>query len=207
MSSVMSEHEKRRLEALRDRLQTIEDFCAETQPLRTTDFVLIGRVIQIYAYSTLNCRRILGLVQPVSRPKRPLTGNRTPDGDTFAVVRDEAANFPNCDLRSALIAACDILILHNDIRHHFAHWGVRRAKAHDAYVILGANEREVKKHAGFELDPDHIAFGVFHIPHLKNELRKLSEHGEILARIASSMDEMRHDLPRFISEGRKPTSA
>nr|WP_294849339.1 hypothetical protein [uncultured Sphingomonas sp.] len=189
------------LATFRDKLQTIDDFWSQTTVLKTEDFVLIGRYIQIYAYSTLNARKILALVQPISRPKRPVTANKIPDGDTFSILRDEARQFPECDLRRALVAACDILLMHRDIRHNFAHWAVRRAKKIDAYVILGANEKEVQRHSGLSLNPEHVAFGLLSIEHVKDEARKLAEHGSTLADIAAKIDAMRKDLPRFIAQG------
>jgi hypothetical protein len=157
-------------------------FMALTDELREEDFTFVGKLIQTYCYADLNARRIIDGISGAAGKVQ--NGSILNDTDVLLHLRKVAETLPPSNVREGILRAVELVEMHREQRHNFAHWAVRRIKDHDVFVIFTKNAHEAKKRDGVELPQGEFKFGLAPVRLLKEELEKLVGHSKYLAESA-----------------------
>lgn len=171
-----------------------DDFIGNTVPLSTEDEMLIGRFVQQYCWADFNARRAVNYLRQInSGDARNFSGNLN-DTDVLTHLASEAASLKNLPaVKSGLVASAKTLEMHRDLRHHFAHWAGRRAKHHNAFVLLTTNAPQAKKKGITALEVGMLGFVVLSIHDLEREMVNLISHNEYLAQAVNFLGNYARD--------------
>jgi hypothetical protein len=162
---------------------------AKTDLPTDADFALMGKFIQLYCYAEFNARRLADALSTKIRGLKSIKYYRLNDPDLLVHLRkivDRDIWKPG--VRSNVLTAIDILEMHRTHRHSFAHWVVRKHTEADVYVILSMNAGEAEKRDPGPHSDGTAKFGLMPVEILKVELKKISEHGDYLAKLVAAIE-------------------
>lgn len=195
-------------EALREHVTIIktrfdadpDGFLRATRPLRQSDFVLIGKLIQLYCYADLNARRIIDALPNAAIGPEARYASRLRDAQVFPKLREIIEQLCESNLREGVLKAADTVEMHRIHRHNFAHWAARRVDTEDALVLFTKNAREAERRDGEPQDPEELKYGIVPLAGFPKEIQKLEGHAEYLAQSAAHieqhLEEFRARFPR-----------
>lgn len=162
-----------------------EGFLVNTMDLRQSDFVLIGRLIQLYCFADLNARRIIDTLRHAAFGAETRNASRLQDAQVFPKLREIVTELWESNLKDGLFRAADTIELHRTLRHSFAHWAARRITNEDALILFTKNAREAERRDGDPQDPDELKYAIVPIAGLLEEVHKLDGHAKYLAESAA----------------------
>lgn len=174
------------LEEIIENLGGDDEFIENTVPLSAEDEMLIGRFVQQYCWADLNARRAVNYLRHINRGDARNFSGGLNDTDVLKHLASEAATLKNLPaVKSGLSATVDILEMHRDLRHKFAHWAGRRAKNHNAFVLLTTNASKAQSKGIATLEVGMLGFTVLSVHDLEREIVNLVSHNEYLAQAVS----------------------
>jgi len=193
---------KATLDARLDLLSKLQDafdstpqaFINLTQNLNSHDVAMIGTVIQVYCYADFNARRIIDVLKHTAMGA-PRSASRLQDAQVFPmlehIVRE---HLWDGDLKDGLLKAAATVEMHRVHRHNFAHWSARRVKGANALVMFTMNAREAERRDGVAPEPTEAKYGILSLDGFDEEVRKLQEHTNYLARQAAHLEQHVEEL-------------
>lgn len=157
-------------------------YLTKTDPLTPDDMLLTGRVVQIFNYADLNARRIIDAINHAAFGPAKQNGGILQDAQVYEKLISAAELLPeDTNLRNGLIKAASTLQMHHVIRHHFAHWAMRRIPGYDALFMMTYNSQEGERRNGKRTAPYEITYGVLPLASARAEVEKLEGHSKWLA--------------------------
>ena len=172
-----------------------EGFMKATTELTGDEYRLVGRLIQLYCFADYCARRSIDAVREAALGPDKRNASVLKDAQVFPKLREAALMLWECDLRDALVRAADILVMHYQMRHNFAHWAARRIPKENAIIILSKNATEGRRRHGLQTDEYVSNYGLFSVTTLTEEMKKLDQHVHNLSVAAYELehrvDEMR----------------
>ena len=175
-------------------------FLETTENLSDEDHRLVGRLIQLYCWADYCGRRIIDAIREAALGPKSRNASRLQNAQVFPKLREAGLVLGAGEVQDTLVRAADILELHYQMRHNFAHWAARRVRDEDVIVILSKNAKEGARRHGLTADEYETNYGFFPVPSLVEEMRKLDQHVHNLSVAAYELehriDEMRADFDR-----------
>lgn len=183
-------NEIQKLEAAR---RSLKHPLNDTSALEGDDYFKIGLFIQSYCFADLEARRLINLLEQVQSGKPSSYALKLNDKDTIEHLRRHAKECVwHTEISEGLVKAADILGMHREIRHKFAHWAGRRIAGHDAYIFFTANlaGQKVPDDAPRleQAEDANMQYVLMSVSLLEQELEKLRGHVEYLARIGHQLE-------------------
>lgn len=170
------------LEEIVESLGGDNDFIGNTIPLSTEDEMLVGRFVQQYCWADFNARRAVNYLRQINSGDSCEFSGKLNDKEVLEHLAFEAASLQGLPaVKKGLVASAKTLEMHRDLRHHFAHWAGRRAKHHNAFVLLTTSSSQAKKKGITALEVGMLGFVVFSIDDIEREIKNLISHNEYLA--------------------------
>ncbi|MEN5302617.1 hypothetical protein [Pseudomonas sp. TWI628] len=159
-----------------------DEFIENTEPLMPKDERLVGRFVQQYCWADFNSRRAINYLRQINGKGESNFSGGLNDTDVVKHLGSESASLSGLPAVSdGLGRTAKALKMHRDLRHHFAHWAVRRAKHHEAFVLMTTNSPQAKKKGIAPLEVGMLGFSVVAIEALERELGILASQNEYLA--------------------------
>lgn len=172
-----------------------DNWLENTDVLSQKDFSLIGRFIQIYCIADFNARRVIDVMREIRTGQKDNFASTLNEVDVLLHLRRSGEMWMGReDVREALTNLVNLLEMHRQFRHYFAHWVVRRVKGVDVFLILTKSAENPSKRGGIRQDVDKATYAVFMADTLRDEMVKLIEQGEFLAKFASFLEGNRSSL-------------
>ena len=157
-------------------------YLTKTDPLTKDDLVLIGSLIQTYNYADLNARLIIDNLRHAAEGPQAQNAGVIQDAQVYEKLIEAAKLLPDtADMRRDLIKAASTFQMHQQHRHHFAHWATRRIRGHDALFMMTYKAQESKKRLGKPSEPNETTYAVMALAPLLAEMEKLEGHSKWLA--------------------------
>ena len=170
-------------------------FIEATEELKKDDFRLIGEIIQIYCIADYCGRRVIDSIREAALGPQARNAGGLQDAQVLSKLKEAGQMLWYMSMKDAIIRAADILMMHSEIRHNFAHWAARKVRKQNVIVILSKNHIEGKRRHGLAGDPSNSNYGFLYVPALDEEVRKMREHIGNLSLAAyeleNRIDEMR----------------
>jgi hypothetical protein len=159
-----------------------DKFLANSEPLTDADLVLTGTLVQLFNYADLNARRAIDAIRHAALGPNQQNAGKLQDSQVYPKLIEAAEMLPvGSDLRNGLIKLAKAMQLHQPLRHHAAHWAMRRVPGHDVLLMLTYNSQEGKRRSGQATDPYHVTFGLLPMSPLRAESKLQSDYGEWLS--------------------------
>lgn len=159
-----------------------DGYLLKTDPLTPDDLLLTGRIVQIFNYSDLNARRIIDAINHAAFGPAKQNGGIIQDAQVYEKLIDAAKLLPEgTDLRDGLMKAARTFQMHHLIRHHFAHWAMRRIPNYDAFFMMTYNAQEGERRNGKRTEAYEITYGVLPLASARAEIDNLENNGKWLA--------------------------
>lgn len=184
-----------------------ESYIQQTEPLRESDFTLMGKILQCYCYADLNARRIIDVIRLAESGPEKQNAGRLADAQVFSTLRDAAALLPPAEHRDGILRAVDTISMHVVHRHTFAHWAARRVKGHNVLVLWTYNAREAEKRDGELIGAGELKYALSPLAPMVEELRKIEGHSEYLAHAAARLHSEVGDLRNYFAERKEARRA
>lgn len=182
------------LEDIVESLGGDDDFIGNTIPLSTEDEMLIGRFVQQYCWADFNARRAVNYLRQINSEDSCDFSGSLNDKDVLKHLASEAASLQGLPaVKKGLVASAETLEIHRDLRHNFAHWAGRRAKHHNAFVLLTTSSYQAKKKGITALEVGMLGFVVFSIHDVEREIENLISHNEYLAQAVNFLGNYARD--------------
>jgi hypothetical protein len=112
------------------------------------------------------------------------------------------------DLKEGLLKAAATVEMHRIHRHNFAHWIARRVTGENALVMFTMNAREAERRDGVAQEPKEAKYGILPLDGFDEEVRKLQDHTNYLARQAAHLEqhvtELKTEFGRRRAQTRRP---
>lgn len=190
-----SRYSEIQLQALVEPYISDENWLDYTDPLTPKEFTLIGKFIQIYCIADFNSRRVIDVMREIRTGNKENFASTLNEADTLVHLRKSAEMWQGRDdIRMALINLVNLLEMHRQFRHFFAHWVVRKVKGTDVFLTLTKSADKPIKRGGITQDVDKATYAVFMASTLQIEMSKLLEQGKFLAKLASHLESNRLTL-------------
>lgn len=172
-----------------------DNWLENTDVLSQKDFALIGKFIQIYCIADFNARRVIDIMREIRTGQKENFASALTEVDVLVHLRRSGEMWMGReDVREALTNLVNLLEMHRQFRHHFAHWVVRRLKGTDVFLMLTKSADNPNRRGGIRQDVDKATYAVFMADTLQDEMVKLIEQGEFLAKFASFLEGNRSSL-------------
>jgi len=178
--------------ALYDAYNSLRDMYADTERLRTSDFELIGRMVQVFCVADFESRRIIEAIGDLGGKVVNVASMADKDVPVHLVRCGREWNGPS-DIGAALEQAGDCFSKHQQVRHTLAHWAGRRIKGHDAYLFL-ATRLNHRPPEGWERIPSDdtdatAGFRVLLEPQLRRYQGKFEQHAQYLGQLSHRLED------------------
>jgi len=162
----------------------------ETELPSESDFALIGKFIQVYCVADFNARRVINGLRAICLGEEEDFSSRLNDKDVLTHLKISAAAWTgSSNVSDGVVRAAEILEMHRELRHNFAHWIVRRLRNADALLILTKNAGEARKRSGTHHARDEATWGLFIPASVKVEMGKMQLHSDFLSKLAVHLEE------------------
>lgn len=159
-----------------------------TVNLRSSDYELLGKLIQLYCYADLNARRLIDLLRHAAIGPEARYAGRLQDAQVFPKLYEAASLLWDSELKDGLLKACGTIEMHRVHRHNFAHWAARRIRNEDVLILFTKNAREAERRDGAPQTPDELKYALVPLAGFPEELEKLEGHANYLAYSAAHLE-------------------
>ena len=185
-----------------------EAYLSRTDALTNDDLILVGSIVQTFNYADLNARMIIDTIRHAALGAAKQNGGVVQDSQVYENLIAVAELFdPDDEFRVNLLRAATTFQLHHQMRHHFAHWAMRRIPNEDALFMMNYKSQEAEKRLGRRTEPGELTYGVLPLASYRVELEKLMGHARWLAVQASRVHEDFAKLEQLFAKKREAERA
>jgi hypothetical protein len=154
----------------------------DLQPLTVNDCVVVGLVVQTFAYADLNARRAIEIIDFLEGKPIPAANKTLRDNEVLPVLRERSTALPiSNDERVELLTAITMMEQFIRIRHLFAHWAARRHPTKDALIVMTTNAREASRRAGHGPERFKASNAIVPMPEVRANLPILEKNADYIA--------------------------
>lgn len=165
-----------------------EQLFANTEYLTDREFLLIGKIIQLYCTADLNMRRIIDVIRHAALGPENRNGSLLQDAQVIPKLLDACELLPDSQTKEGILKAAESLKVHRDRRHDFAHAVARRVKGEQALILFSKKANEAMRRTQLPLAPDDLSYVVLPQKELEIQMRLLHGHTSYLATIAANFE-------------------
>ncbi|MER8752428.1 hypothetical protein NKH57_24735 [Mesorhizobium sp. M1050] len=179
----------KQIEAITERLESEKEWLSKlTVPPLDSDYLLIGKFIQIYAVTDLSARRVVDAMKSIALGPDKCNASTLNDKDVLDHIENMTADWAwDEKVKDAVVRALMTLKMHRTHRHKFAHWVVRRFVYDDVLVALTMNAKQARNNQAPH-QPGRATFGIFHTADIMSEMVKLQAHSDNLSKVAVHLE-------------------
>jgi hypothetical protein len=178
-----------------------DHFLNNTDPLSIEDMALAGTLTQIFNYCDFNARRIIDTVRHAALGPAERNGGLLKDAQVYEKLVETMQMLPeNYRSRNDIVVAANTLKMHHTLRHHFAHWAMRRVPNYDGLFMMTYNVAEGQKKTGKRTEAHEATYGVLPLGPVRAEVSKLEENGKLLAEAAARMHDEFDSLKKLFDD-------
>lgn len=170
----------------------------QTEQLRTEDYELIGRFIQVYCVSDYTARRVITAMRHIASVAE-MDSSKLSDKDVIEHLHKCGESWKVQDGGSEWIqSVAKTLEMHHHLRHSFAHFAARRMKDENVLFLLTTSAKHKDPPTGIKIETNipermtegsHLAsFRLIPLQELREELVRLQQNAQALSEFAHHLE-------------------
>lgn len=175
------------LNAMQAALEAVDDVYEDTVRLRTADYELFGRIIQLFCVTDVESRRVIGAMRTILGLPALEVGKLT-DKDVPIHLKGVADKWTGSnEVRTVVLSASEFFSAHEHIRHSIAHWAARRIRGHDAFYFISTRLNHKTPNSWHQVPNEEPGGDAGFRLLLASQLERLLTQGEPLAHFLGTL--------------------